>query len=199
MTKFPSSLFGLFFLAGCASSSGVPVASISEPNIATAYIPLHRGGPLGHAEGAAVAIAPGVAVTNDHNRILLPPDLIIAMDKDYDLLFFRNSAAVAPVTAEPKIGEAVTAYGQGVDADLRLAHGVVRSIQAWPNSNVPAFFSFLGDAGPGFSGGPVLDASGALIGITFGYMDDSAGRLIYAYPMARVRSEYSTLVPASKN
>jgi hypothetical protein len=198
MTKFPSSLLGLFLLAGCASSSGVPVASISEPNIAAAYIPLHRGGPLGHAEGAAVAIAPGVAVTNDHNRILLPADLIIAMDKDYDLLFFRNGSAATPVTAEPKVGEAVTAYGQGADADLRLAHGVVRSIQTWPNAQVPAFFSFTGDAGPGFSGGPVLDASGALIGITFGYTEDNAGRVIYAYPMARVRSEYSALVPAPK-
>ena len=33
----------------------------------------------------------------------------------------------------------------------------------------PAYFVFAGNAGPGFSGGPVLDGSGRLLGITFGY------------------------------
>jgi len=63
---------------------------------------------------------------------------------------------------------------------------------------VPAYFIFAGDAGPGFSGGPVLDHSGQLIGITFGYRQDGSNRLIYAYPMSRVRAEFSALPEAIK-
>jgi hypothetical protein len=52
-------------------------------------------------------------------------------------------------------------------------------------------FTFEGNAGPGYSGGPVLDAAtGRLIGIVFGYVDRPDGtRLIYAYPMSRVWDE----------
>ena len=74
--------------------------------------------------------------------------------------------------AEPQLGEAVSAFGQGKDGDLRLAHGVVRAIQTCAGCTAPAYFTFAGDAGPGFSGGPVLDGSGRLIGITFGYKEE---------------------------
>jgi hypothetical protein len=87
----------------------------------------------------------------------------------------------------------VTAYGQGADAELRVAHGVVRRIEPCAGCVAPAYFTFAGNAGPGFSGGPVLDASGRLIGITFGYKDEGHERLIYAYDMARVRAEFSAL------
>jgi S1-C subfamily serine protease len=96
-------------------------------------------------------------------------------------------AATAPV----RIGEAVIAYGQGAAGGLRIAQGVVRSIQPCPGCGPAAYFVFTGDAGPGFSGGPVLGAQGRLIGITFGYKDSRRGRLIYAYDMARVRHELS--------
>jgi hypothetical protein len=43
-----------------------------------------------------------------------------------------------------------------------------------------------------------LNASGALIGITFGYKNQGSERLIYAYPMSRVRSELSALAPEAK-
>src|ERR1700754_2203478 len=52
--------------AGCASSSGAPATAIAQPDIAAAYLPLHAYVHLGidSAEGAAVVIAPGIAVTN---------------------------------------------------------------------------------------------------------------------------------------
>jgi S1-C subfamily serine protease len=96
------------------------------------------------------------------------------------------------------VGEAVIAYGQGVDGELRRAGGIVRSIRDCTGCSVPAYFIFAGDAGPGFSGGPVLDGSGQLIGITFGYRQDGSERLIYAYPMSRVRAEFSILPEAAK-
>jgi S1-C subfamily serine protease len=136
-----------------------------------------------------MAIAPGIAVTNGHNRNLVNPESIIGEAKDYDLLFFRNSHPSITEMAEPELGETVSAFGQGTDGDLRLAHGVVRAIQTCTGCTAPAYFTFAGDAGPGFSGGPVLDSSGRLIGITFGYKEEGSSRVIYAYPMDRVRTE----------
>ena len=197
MTRYPSSLLALFLLAGCATSSGVPAADIPEAQIASAYIPLHKGG-IVSADGAAVAIAPGIAVTNGHNRNLVDPNAVIGEAKDYDLLFFRDAHSAAVEASEPKVGEAVSAFGQGVDGELRLAHGVVKAIQSCEGCAAPAYFTFAGDAGPGFSGGPVLDGSGRLLGITFGYKDEGASRLIYAYPMDRVRAELSVIRAEAK-
>jgi hypothetical protein len=189
MTRYLSSLPILSLLAGCATSSGVPAATIPEVSIAAAYIPLRHGGVLSHEDGAAMAIVPGIAVTNGHNRNLVDPGSVIGEAKDYDLLFFRNAHPPVTEMAEPQLGGAVSAFGQGTDGDLRLAHGVVRTIQTCAGCTAPAYFTFAGDAGPGFSGGPVLDSSGRLIGITFGYKEEGSSRVIYAYPMDRVRTE----------
>ena len=194
MTKFPSRLAGLFLLlavTGCASSSGAPATMIMQPEIAAAYLPLHGRIHLGldSAEGAAVVIAPGIAVTNAHNANLLDSKSVIGTRRDYDLMFFRTARTAAPQTAAPVIGATVTAYGQGADRELRVAHGAVRQIKSCPGCSAPAYFIFAGNAGPGFSGGPVLDDAGKLVGITFGYKDEGGERLIYAYDMARVRVE----------
>jgi Trypsin-like peptidase domain len=202
MTRYRSSLPGaltfLLALGGCAASSGIPVASIPHAPIAAAYIPLHHGNVLSHADGAAVAIAPGIAVTNGHNRNLVDPRTVIGEVRDYDLLFFRAAHSPATDTAQPRPGEAVIAFGQGADGDLRQAQGEVRAIETCSGCTTPAYFTFAGNAGPGFSGGPVLDASGRLIGITFGYKDQAGVRLIYAYSMDRVREELSALQGQAK-
>jgi S1-C subfamily serine protease len=85
-----------------------------------------------------------------------------------------------------------------LEGDLRVAQGVVREIRDCSGCTAPAYFIFAGNAGPGFSGGPVLDPSGRLIGITFGYKNEGPERLIFAYPMSRVRAEFSALPGARK-
>jgi hypothetical protein len=199
MTKSRSSIASaalVLALAGCAHSSGQPAARIAEPAIAAAYHPLHGRVHLGvdPEEGAAVVIAPGVAVTNKHNSAMVDARQVIGIpDRDTDLLFFRVQTRTQPLRAEPVVGGRVTAYGQGAGAELRIAHGVVHAITREPGFAVASWFSFEGDAGPGFSGGPVVDAQGRLIGITFGYKDEGAKRLIYAYDMARVQAEFDNL------
>ena len=195
MTRFPSRLVCiplLLALAGCAgASSGAPALAVAEPNIAAVYLPLHGTTHLGldSEDGAAVVIAPGIAVTNQHNDEMVDPKLVIGAAAQSDLLFFRVQTSAAPPRAQPVVGGRVTAYGQGADAELRIAHGVVHDIATAPGFAIARWFTFEGDAGPGFSGGPVVDAQGRLVGITFGYKDEGAGRLIYAYDMARVRAE----------
>lgn len=192
-------LVALVALAGCATSSGMAAREIREPAIAAAYLPLHGTLHLGldTADGAAMTVAPGIAATNAHNANLVDPKRVIGVARDYDLMFFRTRYGVPAPTAPVTMGMAVTAYGQGVDADLRVAHGVVRQIQPCDGCPAPAYFVFANarreadDAGPGFSGGPVVDGQGRLVGITFGYKDSGGQRLIYAYDMGRVAAELS--------
>jgi len=198
MTKFPSRAALAILsvaLAGCATSSGRPATRISEPAIAAAYRPLHGRVHLGldAAEGAAVVIAPGIAVTNQHNDEMVDRRLVIGAAGQSDLLFFRVQTAAAPPRAQPVVGETVTAYGQGADAELRIAHGVVHDIATQAGFAIARWFTFEGDAGPGFSGGPVVDSQGKLVGITFAYRDEGGKRFIYAYDMARVQAELDNL------
>lgn len=129
-------------------------------------------------------IAPGVAVTDAHNSNLVDSDKVIGAVGNYDLLFFRTERTATIASAAPQTGEEVIAYGQGRHG-LRQATGKVKTL--WP-----AAFGFAANAGPGFSGGPVIDAkTGALLGITYGYLDRDGVRLMLAYTAAFVMEEWS--------
>jgi S1-C subfamily serine protease len=57
--------------------------------------------------------------------------------------------------------------------------------------------TFDADAGEGFSGGPVVDATtGAVVGITFGYRDEQDGKVrhMFAYDIALVVDEMRRLI-----
>jgi hypothetical protein len=197
MTRSPSRICLILALGltGCATPSGQPAQQIAEPAIAAAFMPLlghiHMG--LDRAAGVAMVIQPGIAVTNAHNANLVDPENVIGTATLSDLMYFRAGAVPPPATGAPVVGGAVTAYGEDVDGDLRIAHGKVVEITMTPGYATSPYFIFQGDAGPGFSGGPVVDSAGKLIGITFGYKDEGKKRLIYAYDMARVRAEFSRL------
>jgi S1-C subfamily serine protease len=184
------------FLAGC-SSAGEPAAGFLSPSVAAAYLPLSgMRDILLEGRGAGVVIGNGVAVTNAHNANLVDGDSVIGHSLEYDLLFFHTASGAALPTAKPWTAEEVIAYGQGSDGGLRLARGRVTALDApvlarCPACGVQHAFTFEGDAGPGFSGGPVVDATdGKLVGIVFGFQDEKdGGRLMYAYDMDRVAKE----------
>jgi S1-C subfamily serine protease len=194
-------------LFGCASSAGEPAAGFMNTAVQAAYLPLSGAAYLvmeGH--GAAVVIAPGIAVTNAHNANLIASHDIIGTSVENDLMFFRVKSGTPLPEAAPFRDEQVVAYGQGLDDGLRAAYGTVKIVNApvLPNCatcHVQKAFTFesiagRADAGPGFSGGPVVDrTTGALVGITFGFRDDdkSNTRLMYAYDLQRVRAELSAI------
>jgi hypothetical protein len=169
-----------------------------------AYIPLFEHHLLVFGRwGAAIAVAPDIAVTNDHNWNFIAPDRVLARSRDYDLLFFRSGQPTTPAFAKAQIGEKVIAYGQGSDNSLREAKGTVAALDQYVARRCqdcpqqPALV-FDADAGGGFSGGPVVDArTGAVLGITFGYLDSKeakSGRRMYAYDIELVMAEMHRLL-----
>jgi hypothetical protein len=173
-----------------------------------AYIPLSvRHILIFNHWAAGFAIAPNVGVTNDHNLNLIPPDRVLARSRDYDLLFFRTDLSMPAATAAAQPGEEVIAYGQGRDNELREAKGAVSGLDQsiaprCPGCPMQRALVFDAEAGGGFSGGPVVDAeSGAVLGITFGYLDgkgEGGGRRMYAYDMALVIEEMHRLLDSQR-
>ena len=187
-------------LAGCATSYGERASGFLNPQLADAYVPL-EGVTLIVLEGRAAAfvIEPGVAVTNAHNYKIIGGAPIIGQSRNYDLLFFHVDRQKTVPTAPPVAGEDVIAYGQGASGELRDARGTIKLLDAQVEARcgsciVQKAFTFESNAGPGFSGGPVVDArTGRLVGITFGFLDPDGHRTMYAYPIGRVRNELATI------
>jgi len=200
MKKLLFAVFGLV-LAGCQGPQpGVPAKTFVTPAVQHDYIPLQGSVfMIFEGEGAAVAIGNGVAVSTAHTANLIDPKSMLGSSVDYDLLFFHSKKTVADLTVgHPRVGQRVIAYGQGEGGSLRMAEGVINSLDApvkarCAKCTVQTAFTFEGNAGPGFSGGPVLDAKdGHLLGIVFGYVDPADpknSRTIYAYSMERVFAE----------
>jgi len=192
-----SGALGLLLLLAACSSAGEPADGFLNPSVASAYLPLSGSRDIvftGH--GAGVVIGRGIAVTNAHNANLVDGGSVIGTSLQYDLLYFHTALGMPPVFAKPWVAEEVIAYGQGTDGSLRMARGRVTSLDAavtarCPTCGIQHAFTFEADAGPGFSGGPVVDATdGKLVGIVFGFDDrKDGGRLMYAYDMARVEKE----------
>jgi hypothetical protein len=187
-------------LGGCAASYGERAGGFVNQQLAQAYIPLEGVTLIVlKAHAAAFVIAPGVAVTNAHNQAIIGRAPIIGQSRNYDLLFFHVDKNSDVMTAAPSAGEGVIAYGQGASGELREARGTIVLLNAPVEARcetcaVQSAFTFEGDAGPGFSGGPVVDAkTGRLVGITFGFLDPRGRRTMYAYPVSRVRNELSAI------
>jgi hypothetical protein len=207
MTRFRSSLAPLLLtlaLCGCVERLGAPLGEPLGGDLAYAYIPLKR--PVlfvSESDAGGVALGGGVAVTVAHADEMLDPKSVIGTSADYDLMFFRTDRGKAVLTSEtPKLGQRVVSYAHYEDA-LYRAEGVITQLDAPVKARcntcaVQYAFAFDGNAGPGYSGGPVLDAgSGKLIGILFGYVDKpGGGRTLYAYPMSRVWDELKKIQSA---
>ncbi len=197
-----------FALGGCSvfgdTSFGVPSQGLKNEALVASYLPLksHELVLVKHW-GVAIVVAPHVAVTDAHNVNLILTDMVLAESKDYDLLFFRTERTTPAVIADAHAGEAIVAYGQGRSEELREASGVVHAVGMRVEplcsscAEQPAF-TYDAEAGPGFSGGPVVDAdTGAVVGLTFGFRTGQAangGIRMFAYGMDLVLAEMHRLL-----
>lgn len=186
-------------LLGC--SAGEPSKGFISTQLMDAYIPLsERQKLVFNRWGAAFTVAPNIAVTNDHNLNFIPREKLLARSRDYDLLFFRAESENTPEFAKARAGEKIVAYGQGSDNGLREAKGAVAAVDEYVPPRCQGCAAqralvFQADAGGGFSGGPVVDAaSGAVLGVTFGYLDRAGGRRMYAYDIDLVVGEMRRLL-----
>ncbi len=188
-------------LAACTTTENSS-GSISA-RLRDSYIPLYKSSFLTNHYAGALVVAPYVAVTNDHNANLIPENIILAHSREYDLLFFRTDHQMVPPIGSLYVGQDVIAYGQNGRTHLNEAKGVVRSLDTYlpercPECRVQRAMAYDAEGGEGFSGGPVVDAaSGALLGITFGFENGKAeggGRRMYAYDMDLVMSEMYRLL-----
>src|ERR1700680_1798246 len=103
-----------FALAGCSvfgdSSYGQPSAGLKTSALTGAYVSLDTPHLLVFERwGAAVVVAPHVAATNAHNLNMVPAGALLAVSRDYDLVFFRTDRKTTPETAAAVSGQAIIA------------------------------------------------------------------------------------------
>lgn len=133
--------------------------------------------------GSSTVIAPGYALTNAHVTGIVDTPYIAS--EYMDMAIFKIKGGKVAETATEHLGDATVQYGSGCWADTRVAFGHVAYedvVNCWgdmPSDNPVCQGYGLGghrgflvksDGGSGFSGGPVLNADGKLIGVTEGTM-----------------------------
>ncbi len=133
---------------------------------------------------SGIAYAPDLVLTADHVvtredeiRIGLPdgktlPATIAGRDPGSDLALLRLAEKVltpAQSAPAPKVGQLVLALGRPSAAGVQASFGILTSIngpaRTWRGGLLDQFFQSETVPYPGFSGGPLVDASGALLGL----------------------------------
>src|SRR5262249_7186429 len=82
-----------------ACSAGHASKGFIDPRLMSVYIPLSQSYDVVFSRwGAALTVAPNIAVTNDHNLNFIAPDRVLARSRNYDLLFFRTDFPLPAMT-----------------------------------------------------------------------------------------------------
>lgn len=139
----------------------------------------------GHRFGAGSGIvwdSNGLVLTNNHvvgrrtPIVLLQDDReyeshLVARDPDVDLALLSIDAAdltpLRPVSASPRVGEMVFAFGHPWGQRNTVTRGIVSALVSAQNRRGETLPIVRSDAplAPGNSGGPLVNASGELVGI----------------------------------
>ena len=133
---------------------------------------------------SGIAYAPDLVLTADHVvtreddlRVGLPdgktlPATLAGRDPGSDLAVLRLAEkALIPAQAAPsaKVGQVVLALGRPSPAGMQASFGIIIAIngpaRTWRGGLLDQFYQTETVPYPGFSGGPLVDASGALLGL----------------------------------
>lgn len=179
----------LFWFATHATASG--------PEPMTRY---HWTVMSAQTSGSGFAVAQGIVATNAHVvrglavgkrvRLLAPAPQrhrvrgrLLAVSPNMDLALIAVSASDMFVASERvqrlKAGTRVFAVGARINrghARVQFSSGQMRTGQIVIRSYGPGGMARFGEIGPGFSGGPVFDAKGRLVGMVSAVTQAPVGR-----------------------
>lgn len=221
-------LLVLPILVGCAGAPArIAEGSVPEPPVAATALHWVVEDAAGRPLGSATAIGPGMLLTNrhvigGHQGIVVRrageasghPVLAVARSERADAALLRVAPGVLPsgivlAGAPPAPGAALAAAGVLEGArrvSIGRAGSAMEALRAGPGHAVARIA-----AAPGFSGGPVTDGEGRLVGIVVAAMLDSraeafrlaahaaeavlAERLVLYLPVEALRADPSLGLP----
>ncbi|MGE5251806.1 MAG: S1C family serine protease [Bacteroidota bacterium] len=133
---------------------------------------------------SGIAYAPDLVLTADHVvtreeeiRVGLPdgktlPATIAGRDPGSDLALLRlaeKALTPAKTASSARVGQVVLALGRPSPAGVQASFGIIISIsgpsRTWRGGLLDQFYQTETVPYPGFSGGPLVDATGALLGL----------------------------------
>ena len=149
---------------------------------------------------------PGIVVTAEHTvrveeeiRVSWPdgrsaPARLVGRDPGTDLAVLRIEDADWPVaeigdSADLKVGNLVLAVGQGPRASWGMVSAVGGAWRTWRGGEVDRFLRVDLVLYPGFSGGPLVDASGRVAGLVTSGLSRPLELAVPASTVARVVGE----------
>jgi S1-C subfamily serine protease len=145
-----------------------------------------RHGASGIAWSDGVVLAADHTIERDEDITMSLPDgsevpaTIAGRDPGSDLAVLRveSSLTPAPRAGEPRVGHLVVAVGRpggsGVGASLGIVSAVGRTWRSRGGARIDGFIRPDLTMYPGFSGGPLVDISGAMIGINTSALGSAA-------------------------
>lgn len=160
--------------------SDAMVAAVEKAGAATVMVNARRRIPA-----SGVAFATDLILTADHVverdediRVLLPdgsqaPASLAGRDPGSDLALLRLSSSLAaqaePVRQPARVGQLVLALGrpspQGIQASLGVVSAIDGPLRTGRGSLLEQYLRTDAIPYPGFSGGPLVDAAGRVVGI----------------------------------
>lgn len=122
-----------------------------------------------------------------------PVQVVLADDKDADLAkllaFVDTDAPYLKIAAQrPQVGDSVIVVGSPMGLEETITQGIVSAVpeqRADQSDLVPATLQITAAISEGSSGGPVLNASGEVIGVATAFMRDGEN-LSFAVPLERI-------------
>jgi len=130
----------------------------------------------------------GVPALRDATGKVYPIDRILkfSLHEDFVVFSVQMPPTLVPlnVNREPHIDDAVFAVGNALGDGIVIRDGLFTSETAEQQDGRWKWIRFSAAASPGNSGGPLLDATGRVIGIVIGKSDNE--NLNYALPIGRL-------------